>query len=155
MISELQGLKEKLLKHGIQASAPRIAIADYVFSTRAHPTAEEVRAEVEKKMPSVSLATVYNTLHLFVEKGLLVAVKDPASDKWRYDCNTKPHFHFFDETTGQMVDLDASVLRIQPDFSKLYADFEVNSIEVTVKGTRKKEIITNQPSNERKSLDDN
>ena len=155
MQANLQSLREKLLEHGIQASAPRLAIANYVLNTRSHPTTERIKIEVEKKMPSVALATIYNSLHLFVEKGLIVAVKDPASDKWRYDCNTKPHFHFFDEASGQLVDLEPSVLRIQPDFSKLYADFEVNSIEVTVKGKLRRSSTKNKSSNERKSLDDN
>ncbi len=139
-----ESIRQLLLDKDIQVSAPRLAVADYVFNTKDHPTAEEVKAEVEKRMPAVSLATVYNTLHLFVEKGLLKAVRDPKSETWRYDCNTRPHFHFFDEQTGRMHDLDPRLLRIAPDFNRLNEQFEVSEIEVTVKGRLKDEWVQNK-----------
>lgn len=127
-------LKKKLLDAGIQASAPRLAVADYILQTTDHPTAEEVKRQVEKRTPSVSLATIYNSLNLFVERGLLQEVRDPHESIVRYDCNTRPHFHFYDEESGRMYDLDPRLLRIAPDFSKLNESFEVSEIEVTVKG---------------------
>jgi len=135
---DLVELKSLLNNHLIQASAPRLAVADFVLHTNQHPTAEEVRDEVEKRMPAVSLATIYNTLNLFVEKGLVKAVRDPNLDTWRYDCNTQPHFHFYDEESGKLMDLDPRVLRVSPDFSRLQSQFEVSEIEVTVKGRIKK-----------------
>jgi Fur family iron response transcriptional regulator len=129
-----EDIRHLLLNHDIQASAPRLAVADFVLNTDTHPTAEEVKLEVEKRMPAVSLATIYNTLHLFVEKGLLKAVKDPKRDLVRFDCNTKPHFHFYDEATSRLYDLDPRLLRIQPDFSRLREKFEISEVEVTVKG---------------------
>ncbi len=133
-------LRHLLNEHQIQASAPRLAVADFVLHTNQHPTAEEIRDEVEKRMPAVSLATVYNTLNLFVEKGLVKAVRDPNLDTWRYDCNTLPHFHFYDEETGKLMDLDPRLLRVSPDFSRLQSQFEVSEIEVTVKGRIKKSL---------------
>lgn len=135
MGSEL--LKSKLIEHGIQASAPRLAVADYVLDTTDHPTAEEVKVEVEKRMPSVSLATIYNTLKLFVDKGLLKVITDPTTEKQRFDCNVKPHFHFYDESTGTLMDLDPSILRVSPDFSRLGKEFEIKEIDVTVRGRKK------------------
>jgi len=66
-----ESIGETLRAHGIQPSAPRMAIANYVWNTKSHPRAEDVKTEVEKTFPMVSLATVYNTLNLFVKKGLL------------------------------------------------------------------------------------
>ena len=61
-----------LLKdHGIKPSAQRVAVAQYVLHTDEHPSADEVWTRVKKHFPLVSRATIYNTLHLFVEKGLL------------------------------------------------------------------------------------
>lgn len=130
-------IKNILSQSGVQASAARLAIADFVLHTDTHPTAEDVKDQVESRMPSVSLATVYNTLKLFVDKGLLAMVRDPNSDVVRYDCNTKPHFHFFDETTGKMIDLDPRLLKISPNFAELQEQFEIRGIEVTVKGRKK------------------
>lgn len=112
-----------------------MAIASYVWGTDTHPTADEVKEEVEKSFPTVSLATVYNTLNLFVEKGLLKEVPDSRGRSIRYDCNTKPHFHFVDEETGRIIDLDAEVLRFDPDLSKLGSEFKVREIEITLRGT--------------------
>ncbi|MBN8554485.1 MAG: transcriptional repressor [Deltaproteobacteria bacterium] len=129
-------LKQRLSAAGIQASAPRMAIAQYVWNTCSHPTAEEVKTEVEKTFPTVSLATVYNTLNLFVEKGLLKEVKEPGSPGTRYDCNTKPHFHFVDESSGEIMDLDPRVLRVVPDMSLLGKNFQITDIEVTLRGRK-------------------
>jgi len=127
-------IKERLTAHGISASSPRLAIADYVLNTKDHPTAEDIRSEVEKRMPSVSLATIYNTLNLFVEKGLIKAVKDPRSEKLRYDCNLQAHFHFYDEQTGRLIDLDPAQFDLSSDLSKLKGDFEISEIDVMVRG---------------------
>lgn len=131
-------MKEILNSAGLQASAARLAVANYVLHTDSHPTAEEIREEVEKQMPSVSLATIYNTLHLFVEKGLLITVKDPKSDRLRYDCNTKAHFHFYDEESGRMYDLDPQLLKVSPNFEAMQSKYEVRGIEVTLRGKKKK-----------------
>ena len=60
-----------LRAHGIQPSAQRLAVAAYVLDTDEHPTAEEVCARCTRSFPMISRATVYNTLNLFVDKGLL------------------------------------------------------------------------------------
>ncbi|HZM48837.1 MAG TPA: transcriptional repressor, partial [Vicinamibacteria bacterium] len=62
---------EALREHGIQPSAQRVAVADYVLHTDEHPSADQVFAKVRKTFPMLSRATVYNTLNLFVEKHLL------------------------------------------------------------------------------------
>ena len=64
-------LVKKLRTAGIQPSAQRLAVAQYVLTTDAHPSADEVLEQVHEGFPMLSRATVYNTLNLFVEKGLL------------------------------------------------------------------------------------
>ena len=64
-------LKKQLEAHGIQPSAQRLAVARYVLSTDEHPSADQVYARVIENFPMISRATIYNTLNLFVEKGLL------------------------------------------------------------------------------------
>ena len=56
---------------GLQPSAQRLAVAQFVLATDAHPSADEVLREVQKTFPMVSRATVYNTLNSFVEKGFI------------------------------------------------------------------------------------
>ena len=132
--SNLCQFKQRLEEKEIQVSAPRLAIANFVLKTESHPTAEEVKHNVEKFFPMVSLATVYNTLNLFVEKGLLKALRDPASETLRYDCNLEPHFHFYDEDEKRLMDLDGSSIKI-PSADKLIGeDYEISSVEVLLRG---------------------
>jgi Fe2+ or Zn2+ uptake regulation protein len=130
-------LRERLLSFDIQASAPRLAIADFVLHTDEHPTAEEVKAAVEKRMPSVSLATIYNTLNLFVQKGLIKTIRDPQSEKFRYDCNIQPHFHFYDENTGKLLDIDPKAWDLQNQLAGLGSDLEIREVDIVFRGQKK------------------
>jgi Fe2+ or Zn2+ uptake regulation protein len=60
-----------LEEHDIQPTAQRVAVAEYVLRTQEHPSADNVWAVVGESFPVISRATVYNTLNLYVEKGLL------------------------------------------------------------------------------------
>jgi Fur family iron response transcriptional regulator len=69
-----------------------------------HKSADQILDEVNKERAYVSKATVYNTLNLFVEKGLInEVVIDPT--KVFYDSNTAPHHHFYNEETGYLEDI--------------------------------------------------
>src|SRR5687768_17369695 len=63
-----------LKRHGILPTAQRLAVAEYVLSMTEHPSADNVWAGVRESFTTISRATVYNTLNLFVEKGLLRAL---------------------------------------------------------------------------------
>lgn len=130
--------KETLSTAGLQVSAPRLAIASFVMNTKSHPTADEVKEQVEKFFPTVSLATVYNTLNLFVEKGLLRTLKDQDSGTVRYDCNTEPHFHFIDEESGKIYDISEELVKVSTNSKVLTNEFEVSSVDVTLRGKFKK-----------------
>ena len=68
------------------------------------PTADQVWSEVRRDFPVISRATVYNTLNLFAEKGLLQShsFDDGAGV---FDANTAAHHHFIDEESGRIVDI--------------------------------------------------
>ncbi|MHC4923497.1 MAG: Fur family transcriptional regulator, partial [Planctomycetota bacterium] len=69
------GTKSRLREAGIRPSAQRLAIAEVVLQGEHHFTADEVHDAARRRVPAVSLATVYNSLHLFVERGLLREVR--------------------------------------------------------------------------------
>jgi len=104
-------ITELLRAEGIQPSAQRVAVARYVLFTDDHPTADQVWSEVRRDFPVISRATVYNTLNLFAEKGLLQShsFDDGAGV---FDANTEPHHHFIDEETGRIVDIPIDRLRV-------------------------------------------
>jgi Fe2+ or Zn2+ uptake regulation protein len=123
-----------LEERGIQPTAQRVAVAAYVLHTTEHPSADQVWAGVQENLPTISRATVYNTLHLFVEKGLLRELHlAPASVL--FDPNTDPHHHFIDEGTGRIYDIPWD--QVEVSSGKPLPDFEVNSCQVVMRGRRR------------------
>ena len=97
---------ELLRDHGIAATSQRVLIARTILSQGSHVSAEELFRTVNAGSPHVSKATVYNTLGVLAEKGLIREVfADPS--RVLYDPNVSPHHHFYDEVTGELTDIDA------------------------------------------------
>jgi Fe2+ or Zn2+ uptake regulation protein len=124
----------RLEQHGIRASAQRAAIAQWVLATDTHPSADEVWTAVRKTLPMVSRATVYNTLNLFVERGLLRELW-LAEGKVVFDPKLDRHHHFLDESTGAIHDIPWDAL----DVAKVEAldGYNVREFQVVLRGTRK------------------
>jgi Fur family iron response transcriptional regulator len=108
----LDQITAKLRMHGIVPTSQRIEIAQVLFSRCEHLAAEDVYALVNSESARVSKATVYNTLGLFAERGLIrEVIADPA--RVFYDPNTAPHHHFYDTSTGKLMDIPAEEVQIR------------------------------------------
>ena len=96
----------------INPTSQRVEIAQLLFTRCEHLSAEEVFALVNGDSVRVSKATVYNTLGLFAERGL---VREVIADPSRvfYDPNTTPHHHFYDTSTGKLIDIPADEVQIR------------------------------------------
>lgn len=125
-----------LQEQGIKPSAQRVAIARFVLDTDRHPTAEQVLAEVRRDFPMVSRATVYNSIRLFVEKGLL-RVHQLEGGVSVYDANTGLHHHFIDEDTGEIVDVPWDALDVRR--VEELAGLSVDSWMVVMRGRRRQD----------------
>jgi Fe2+ or Zn2+ uptake regulation protein len=123
-----------LQKAGIQPSAQRVAIADYVLHTTEHPTADGVWRRVKARLPYVSRATVYNTLNLFVAKRLLRPLT-LSDDAVVFDPNVERHHHFIDEATGTIEDVPWN--RVQVCKIEGLKEFDIHDYQVVMHGTRK------------------
>lgn len=99
-------ITEEFRKKSFRATPQRIAIAHVVLNSKDHPTAEQVYQTVKKKYPTLSLATVYQTLHLLTEIGLLqeLGFSDRVS---RYDPDTSPHINIICRDCGKIQDYQA------------------------------------------------
>jgi Fur family transcriptional regulator, iron response regulator len=124
---------ERLRKHGIQPSAQRVAVAEFVLETEAHPSAEQVWAAVRARSPAISRATVYNTLNLFVRRGLLRQVQ-LGEGRAGFDPNLEPHHHFIDEATGLVVDIPWDALEVRR--VEALRDLEIREYQVVLRGRR-------------------
>jgi Fe2+ or Zn2+ uptake regulation protein len=123
-----------LKEHGIQPSAQRVAVAEYVLHTPEHPSAEKVWARVRESFPMISRATVYNTLNLFVERGLLRELH-LAPDSVLFDPNTDRHHHFIDEDTGRIYDIPWN--QVEVNHAEPLQGFEVHDYQVVMRGRRR------------------
>ena len=125
---------ELLRERGIQPSAQRVAVAQYILFTDEHPSADKVLARVRAGFPMISRATVYNTLNLFVEKGLL-REQHLAPDSIVFDPRTDAHHHFVDEASGRIYDVDWGKVRVSNVES--IDGFEVHDYQVVMRGRKK------------------
>jgi Fur family transcriptional regulator, iron response regulator len=106
-----ESVTELLRDHGINPTRQRIEIAHALFSRRQHLSAEQVMAIVNARQPETSKATVYNTLNLFREKGLVrEVIVDPS--KVFYDPNTGEHHHFYDVVSCTLIDIPVGEIGI-------------------------------------------
>jgi Fur family iron response transcriptional regulator len=124
---------ELLNEHDIRPSAQRVAVAEYVLLTDEHPSADKVWTCVRAHFPMISRATVYNTLHLFVEKGLVREVH-LASDSVVFDANTEAHHHFIDEDTGRIYDIPWEKVAI-PQLPQVDG-FEIRDCQLVMRGRK-------------------
>jgi Fur family iron response transcriptional regulator len=120
-----------LREHGISHTTQRVEIGLVLFSRATHMSAEELFELVNAESPQVSKATVYNTLGLFVEQGMIrEVIADPT--KVFYDPNTSPHHHFYDVTTGKLTDIDGTDVQIS-GLPPLPSDTELEGVDVIVR----------------------
>lgn len=124
-------ISTRLQAGGIQPTAQRLAVAEVLLSQPQHMTAEQVHAHVNTHIRHVSVATVYNTLKLFVERGLLrEVVVDPG--RVYYDSTVTEHHHFFNTATGELTDVPAGAI----DFARLPDvpdDTELDGVDVVIR----------------------
>lgn len=95
-------LDEALRTRGLRLTGPRRVVLEVVRGTDSHPTAERVHAMVRRRLPRVSLGTVYRNLRLLVAEGL---VKELAGPHARFDGNISDHHHFTCLGCGRIVDV--------------------------------------------------
>ena len=102
-----------------------------------HVTAESLFDAARTKGAAVSLATVYNTLNLFSDRGLTrECLVDP--ERRFYDSNTQPHHHFYNVDDGTLTDIPAGKVRIE-GLPEAPEGFEAQDVEVVVR-VRKRHI---------------
>ena len=119
----------------IQPTPQRIAVVECVLTSKTHPTADDVLISARKKCPTVSRATVYNTLNLLVEKKL-IGMQTIREGAVIFDPNIQKHHHFIDEDTGDIYDIPWDQLEVKG--KKKFEDFEVLEFQVIMRGRRRR-----------------
>ncbi|MDJ0905309.1 MAG: Fur family transcriptional regulator [Woeseiaceae bacterium] len=98
------GVRSLIEQHGILPTPQRIEIAGILLDKPQHLSAEQLIEQLRSAGSGVSKATVYNTLNLFSERGLIREVMVDPVRKF-YDSTTHPHHHFYNVDTGELADI--------------------------------------------------
>ena len=98
------GLLSLLEQHGIMPTPQRVEIAGILLERPQHLSAEHIIDRLKSVGSAVSKATVYNTLNLFSEHGLVREVMVDPVRKF-YDSTTHPHHHFYNVDSGELSDI--------------------------------------------------
>ena len=106
-----ESFADLLRERGVTPTHQRLEIARALLSRKQHLSADEILGIVNRRHAETSKATVYNTLKLFLDKGLIrEVIVDPS--RVFYDSNTAPHHHLFDMDRGVLVDIDADQVAV-------------------------------------------
>lgn len=124
---------ERLRAAGIQPSAQRVAVGSVVLDTEAHPSADEVWEWVKRRFPVISRATVYNTLNLFVRKGLLRSLT-LAPGRVVFDPKQERHHHFVEEGSGKIHDVPWDAVEVRKIAGP--PGFELGEWQVVMRGRK-------------------
>ena len=101
-----------LQRSGLKLTRQRIAIVQLFAEDRSHPTAQDLFERLRESFPSMSFATVYNTLDTLARAGLarIVRLSGKRGDAARFDPNSAPHHHAVCDRCGAVVDIAAGTL---------------------------------------------
>ncbi|MBN2246531.1 MAG: transcriptional repressor [Candidatus Aminicenantes bacterium] len=106
MITKFKELQNHLLTHAIKPTFIRLLILSYMNRSDFHPNAEEIYKGILKKIPTISRTSVYNTLSLFREKGVIIPLY-LTSREARFELKKEQQRnHFLCEKCGKIIDLE-------------------------------------------------
>jgi Fur family peroxide stress response transcriptional regulator len=128
-----QQFRELASKHALAVTHQRQVVYEAVIAAHGHYSPEQIYASVRKRVPSISLATVYNNLRLFVEHGLLREVT-PHASTLRVDGNLEPHHHLVCSHCKSVQDIEGDFIDLKRISRQVPAGFDLTHPVVEVFG---------------------
>ena len=125
---------DKLRLSGLRPTKQRLKICEVLFNRDKtfHFTIQDLATQISKQLnDKISLATVYNTVHAFKDRGYLKEISI-NSDKSYFDTNVSNHHHFFDEDTNELIDCNDDAIE-KVNIKKNLTGKKIISVEVLVK----------------------
>jgi len=105
MSTKLTSIKSELEKRGVKPTFQRLCVLEFLEQNCEHPTADMIYESLIKKMPTMSRTTIYNTLNLFLENGLVAPITITGTEV-RYEIATVQHHHFLCLKCNRIYDVD-------------------------------------------------
>ncbi len=100
-------LARSLAEAGLRMTPQRLAICRLLAASKEHPTAYTIYEQLLPEYPTLSLATVYNTLETLVNLGVVQELGSAGDDRVHYDADTDPHLNFACLSCHRILDLDS------------------------------------------------
>lgn len=117
-------LKKEINQKGINLSHQRLKVLEYLYLNQCHPTVDQIFADLQKDIPTLSKTTVYNSLWILAGAGLvrIITIED---NETRYDIVVENHGHFKCESCGSIYDFRIDVdLLISEDLKNFKIDYK-------------------------------
>ncbi len=133
-MDQLKFHTKRLRVSGLRPTKQRLAICKALFDRKEtfHFTIEKLKKIIDQgSKKKISVATLYNTVHAFKEKGYLREISLKGNQNF-FDTNTKHHHHFYDEDMSQLVDIEDNNISIR-NLPKTPSGKKIKSVEVLVK----------------------
>jgi Fur family peroxide stress response transcriptional regulator len=133
LVDESRSFREVCHENGIAVTHQRQVLYEVMKGMHGHPSPEEVYAKVRKKIPAISLATVYKNIHLFVESGVFREVS-MHHGSLRVEMNGEAHHHMVCSKCKAITDIGEKELGLVAKRNKLPGGFLVERYAVDVIG---------------------
>ncbi len=130
-----QQVLRRLGAHSVIPTPQRVMVGQILFARPQHLSADQILKAIQGTGSQVSKATVYNTLNLFVERGLARQVNvDPT--RAYYDSTTEPHHHFYNVDTRELKDIPENEIELK-ELPELPSGTRVDGVQVVVRVRRR------------------
>lgn len=118
----------KIAEKHYHKTAQRTAIMEYLTNNRHHPNAADIYNHVSKKLSTISMTTVYNTIEHLKNEGLIQEIAVRNHDGRRFDSNVTPHDHLICNVCDKVVDIEVNEVNI--DHSSLLTEKQKNGFDI-------------------------
>ena len=132
-VDESKSFREVCQENGIAVTHQRQVLYEVMKTMHGHPSPEEVYAKVKRKIPAISLATVYKNIHIFVESGVFREVSMHHGSV-RVEMNGEAHHHMVCSKCKAITDIGEDELGLVAKRNRLPGGFLVERYAVDVIG---------------------
>ena len=113
------------MKKNYHKTAQRAAILEYLKNNKHHPNIIDIYKNVSKKLSTISMTTVYNTIDLLKKEGLVQELAVRHHEGMRFDSNITPHDHLICRICGSVIDIELNI-----DHSSLLTEKQKNGFDI-------------------------
>ena len=135
---QLDQIRDRFVEVGLKATHQRMVVFKALMDSKTHPSADWIYDQVQKEIPSITLATVYNVLDCLVDAGLAKRVMS-SKGSMRYDGRVDDHHHLVCSNTQEIMDFydeDLNKLILNYIKDKKIENFQFQDMQLQIRGEK-------------------